>query len=44
VTLMTGADFSIRTEPDWPIEADGEFLGRGSIDGRVLPKALELKV
>lgn len=44
VTLMTGAEFSIRTEPDWPIEADGEFLGRGSIDGSVVHEALRFKI
>jgi len=44
VTLMTGTDFSIRTDPEWPIEADGEFLGRGNIEGKVVPKALDFKV
>lgn len=44
VTLMSGSKFSIRTDPDWPIEADGEYLGRGDIDGSVVPGALELKV
>ncbi len=44
VTLMRGSEFSIRTDPVWPIEADGEFLGHGAIDGSVVPRALELKV
>ena len=44
VTLMTGNNFSIRTEPEWPIETDGEFIGRGSIEGSVLRHALQLKV
>ncbi len=44
VTLMSGPGFSIRTDPDWPIEADGEYLGRGDIDGSVVPGALELKI
>jgi YegS/Rv2252/BmrU family lipid kinase len=44
VTLMSGKKFSIKTEPDWPIEADGEYLGRGDIEGSVAPQALELKI
>lgn len=44
VTLMSGSEFSVHTDPDWPIEADGEYLGRGSIEGSVLPGALKLKV
>jgi diacylglycerol kinase (ATP) len=44
VMQMMGSDFSIRTDPDWPIEADGEYLGRGDIDGRVVTRAIELKI
>ena len=44
VTLMSGEKFSIETEPDWPIEADGEYLGRGNMEGSVVPGAIELKI
>ena len=44
VTLLSGEKFSIKATPDWPIEADGEFLGRGDIEGFVASRALELKI
>ncbi len=44
VKLMKGDRFSIRTDPPWPIEADGEFLGMGSVEGSVKRRALELKI
>lgn len=44
VALLSGEKFSIKAEPDWPIEADGEYLGRGNIEGSVVPRALALKV
>ena len=39
------ADSFVLTCPrDWPVEADGEVLGRGPITGRVLPAAIDFKI
>jgi diacylglycerol kinase (ATP) len=38
------AEFTIRTDPEWPAEADGEYLGWGELQGSVVPRALLLKV
>jgi len=44
VTLMKGSEFTVATDPAWPVEADGEFLGRGMVQGSVKFRALMLKV
>jgi YegS/Rv2252/BmrU family lipid kinase len=44
VHRMRGADFEIETKDPWPIEADGEYLGRTPVHGHVLPGALDIKI
>jgi len=44
MTRLTGSEVVINVPEDWPIEADGEFLGRGSISVTVQPAAIEFKV
>lgn len=44
VTLMKGPRFAVSTIPEWPVEADGELLGKGDVEGSVLRRALALKV
>ncbi len=44
VRRTTGKSVEIRVPDDWPIEADGELLGRGSISVTVLPAAIEFKI
>jgi YegS/Rv2252/BmrU family lipid kinase len=40
----TGKDVIIHAPTDWPVEADGERLGSGSISVTVLPAAIEFKI
>ncbi len=35
---------TIRLGVDWPLEADGEFLGRGGFEASVVPGALDVKI
>jgi diacylglycerol kinase (ATP) len=44
VRRFTAAEFTIETEPEWPFEADGDFLGNTPIKGRVVPAAIRLKI
>ncbi|MGH8945190.1 MAG: diacylglycerol/lipid kinase family protein [Acidimicrobiia bacterium] len=44
VRRWSAAEFSIETEPAWPVEADGDPLGNTPIRGRVVPAALRLKI
>lgn len=36
--------FTLHVDDDWPIEADGELLGAGSVTGRALPGVLDFKI
>ncbi len=36
--------FHLECERQWPIEADGELLGRGAVTGEVIPGALRFKI
>lgn len=40
----TGKDVIIHAPIDWPVEADGERLGSGSVSVTVLPAAIEFKI
>lgn len=40
----TGKDVIIHAPAGWPVEADGELLGKGSISVTVLPAAIEFKI
>ncbi len=44
VRRFSAATFTLRCPDGWPIEADGELLGTGSIEGRVLPGAIDFKI
>jgi diacylglycerol kinase (ATP) len=44
VRRFSAAEFSIETEPPWPVEADGDYLGNTPLKGRVVPAALRLKI
>jgi YegS/Rv2252/BmrU family lipid kinase len=36
--------FEFECERDWPVEADGELLGIGSVKGEIVPGALHFKI
>lgn len=44
VRRFEAASFTLDCSPDWPVEADGEVLGRGPVTGRVLPGAIDFKI
>lgn len=44
VRRLTGKSVIINVPEDWPIEADGELLGSGSISVTVQPAAIEFKI
>ena len=44
VRRLTGKDVTIEVPEEWPIEADGELLGTGSVSVTVLPAAIEFKI
>jgi diacylglycerol kinase (ATP) len=44
VRRMSVAEFDLKTEPVWPVEADGDYLGNTDISGRVIPAAINLKI
>jgi diacylglycerol kinase family enzyme len=44
VRRLTGGTVRLEVPDDWPIEADGEFLGTGSISVTVQPGAIEFKI
>lgn len=44
VQRRVGADISVSCPPEWPIEADGEVIGKGGVDVRVVPEAIDFKI
>jgi YegS/Rv2252/BmrU family lipid kinase len=44
VQRLTGSSARIRVPGDWPVEADGEVLGKGSISVSVRAAAIEFKI
>jgi len=44
VRRFSAAEFSIETDPSWPVEADGDYVGNTPLRGRVVPAALRLKI
>lgn len=44
VHRLTTSWFRLTTEPAWPCEVDGEFLGHGQVEGRMIPGALDVRV
>lgn len=44
VRRVTTPWFRLTTEPGWPTEVDGEFLGATPVEGRVLPGAITMRI
>lgn len=44
VRRFSAAEFTIETEPAWPLEADGDLIGNTTVTGRVVPAAIRLKI
>lgn len=44
VRRFTAAEFRIETDPVWPLEADGDLVGNTTVEGRVVPAAVRLKI
>lgn len=44
VRRLTAAEFELTTEPGWPIEADGDYVGMTGVKGSVIPAAIHLKI
>jgi diacylglycerol kinase (ATP) len=44
VRRFSAAEFTIETNPVWPLEADGDLVGNTTVRGRVMPGALRLKI
>jgi YegS/Rv2252/BmrU family lipid kinase len=44
VRRLSAAEFTIETDPLWPVECDGEAVGNTTVRGRVVPAAISLKI
>ena len=44
VRRFTAGTFEVTTDVEWPIEADGDYIGNTPASGRVVPAALRLKI
>ena len=44
VRRFSAAAFTIETDVQWPLEADGDYVGNTPVSGRVIPAALRLKI
>ncbi len=44
VQRLVGSTIAVDVPDHWPIEADGEFIGRGPISVTVVPVAIEFKI
>lgn len=44
VRRLSAAEFSIETDPPWPVECDGDLVGNTPVKGRVIPAAISLKI
>jgi diacylglycerol kinase (ATP) len=44
VRRFEAAEFSIETDLEWPLEADGDLIGNTPVRGRVVPAAIRLKI
>jgi len=44
VRRFTAECFTLETDPAWPVEADGEFFGTGRVEGKILAKAINIKI
>ena len=44
VRRLSAAEFSIETDPPWPVECDGDLVGNTAVKGRVIRAAISLKI
>ncbi len=44
VRRVSAAEFTITSEPVWPLECDGDVVGNTPVSGRVIPAAIDLKI
>jgi diacylglycerol kinase (ATP) len=44
VRRVSAAEFSIMSQPVWPLECDGDLVGNTPVKGRVIPAAIRLKI
>jgi len=44
VRRFSAAEFTVQTEPAWPVECDGDLVGNTTVSGRVVPAAISLKI
>jgi diacylglycerol kinase (ATP) len=44
VRRLSASEFSIETDPPWPVECDGDPVGNTAVRGRVIPAAISLKI
>jgi diacylglycerol kinase family enzyme len=44
VQRFTGSTIHIDVPENWPVEADGEILGAGSVEVEVLPNAIDIAI
>ena len=44
VRRYIGASIRVEVPDSWPVEADGELLGTGTIDVECLPHAIDFKI
>ncbi len=44
VRRLSAAEFTLSTEPMWPVEADGDLIGNTEVTGRVCRAAIRLKI
>ena len=44
VRRLSAAEFTLVTEPTWPVESDGDLIGNTKVTGRVCRAAISLKI
>jgi YegS/Rv2252/BmrU family lipid kinase len=44
VRRLSAAEFSVTSDPVWPLECDGDVVGNTPVTGRVVPAAICLKI
>ncbi len=44
VRRISGSEFTVESEPAWPVECDGDLVGNTTVRGRVVPAAISLKI
>lgn len=44
VRRLKAAEIVLETEPNWPVEADGDLIGNTTVRARVVPAAVRLKI